>query len=219
MIANLNCDTLKGTVENNNRICGILAANPVIGWRFILNKYNESHKRIPKKMTSLPGFAPQLRSIVSKEKATEEVRQVMHIISSTLIYRPIKRVFDFISTPENDFQWQYGTLASTRLSEGIIGLGTCFQSVSHFMEYRIQSTFEVTEYEPNLKYEFKSTSGPLQSLTTYTFETTKNCTQVTVSMQANAINLIGLNENVLEKKMKRQLKDNLAMLKNILESG
>jgi hypothetical protein len=143
----------------------------------------------------------------------------MHVISSTLIYRPIKRVFDFISMPENDFQWQYGTLASTRLSEGIIGLGACFQSVGHFMEIRMQSTFEVTEYEPNQKYGFKSTSGPLQSFTTYTLEILKGSTKVTVSLQASAINLIGLNENVLEKKMKRQLKENLAMLKNILETG
>jgi hypothetical protein len=144
---------------------------------------------------------------------------MIHIISNTQIYQPIKRVFDFISTPENDFQWQYGTLASTRLPGGIIGLGANFQSVSHLMEQRIQSTFEVTAYEPNRKYGFKSISGPLQSFTTYTFEIVKNCTQVTVSLQANAVNLIGLNESVLEKKMKRQIKDNLAMLKSILEVG
>jgi hypothetical protein len=144
---------------------------------------------------------------------------MIHLVSNTKIYQPIKRVFDFISTPENDFQWQYGTLASTRLSEGIIGIGVCFQSVSHFMEYRIQSTFEVTEYEPNWRYGFKSISGPLQSFTIYTFEIIKSCTQVTISMQANAINLIGLNESVLEKKMKRQFRENLTMLKNILEAG
>jgi hypothetical protein len=73
----------------------------------------------------------------------------MHIISSTFIYRPIKQVFEFISIPENDFQWQYTTLASTRLSGGV-GLGTCFQSVSNFMENRIQSTYEVNEYEPTI---------------------------------------------------------------------
>jgi len=144
---------------------------------------------------------------------------VIEITCNTLIYRPIQRVFDFISTPENDFQWQYGTLASTRVSNGIIGLGANFQSVSHLMEQRIQSTFEVTEYEPNRKYGFKSISGPLQSFTTYTFEIIKTCTQVTLSMQANAINLIGLNESVLEKKLKRQIKEILAMLKNILETG
>lgn len=144
---------------------------------------------------------------------------MIHIISNTQIYQPIKRVFDFISTPENDFQWQYGTLASTRLSESLIGLGANFQSVSHLMEHRIQSTFEVTDYEPNRKYGFKSTSGPLQSFTAYTFEIMKNCTQVTVSVQANAVNLIGFNEKVLEKKMKRQIKEDLAMLKQILEVG
>jgi hypothetical protein len=144
---------------------------------------------------------------------------MIKIISNTQIYQPVKRVFDFISTPENDFQWQYGTLTSARLSEGVIGIGACFQCVSHLMDNRVQSTFEVTEYELNRKYGFRSISGPLQSFTTYTFEIIKSCTQVTVSMQANAINLIGLSENVLEKKMKRQLKENLAMLKNILEVG
>jgi len=144
---------------------------------------------------------------------------MIQILANTQIYQPIKRVFDFISTPENDFQWQYGTLASTRLSNGMIGLGANFQSVSHFMEHRIQSTFEVTAYETNLKYGFKSISGPLQSFTTYTFEIIKNCTQVNVSMQVNTVNLIGFNENVLEKKLKRQIKENLAMLKNILETG
>jgi hypothetical protein len=144
---------------------------------------------------------------------------VIDITCNTLIYRPIKRVFDFISTPENDFQWQYGTLSSSRLSGDLIGLGTNFQSVGHLMEYRIQSTFEVTAYEPNLKYGFKSTSGPLQSFTTYTLEIIKSCTQVSLSIQANVINLIGLNENVLEKKMKKQLKENLAMLKSILEAA
>ena len=143
----------------------------------------------------------------------------MHIISSTLIYRPIKKVFDFISMPENDFQWQYATLTSTRLSGEIIGTGACFQTISNFMENRIQSTFEVIEYEPNQKYGFKSTSGPLQSLTTYSLEIIKSCTKVTISLQANAVNQIGLNEHILEKKMKRQLKENLAMLKNILEAG
>ena len=143
---------------------------------------------------------------------------MININSSTLIYRPIKRVFDFISTPENDFQWQYGTLASTSITEGTTTVGNFFRSVGHLMGHRAQSTFEVTEYEPNKKYGFKSLSGPLQSFTTYTFNLAKGCTQVELSMQANAINLLHLNENVIEKKMKKQFKENLAMLKNILEA-
>lgn len=144
---------------------------------------------------------------------------MIQIISSTLISQPIKRVFEFICTPENDFQWQYETLASTQISEGVMRVGVCFRSDSHLMGHRTQSTFEVIEFEPNKRYGFKSLSGPLQSITSYTFEIARRYTQVKQSTQANVVNRIELNENVLEKKMKRQIKENLAMLKKILEVG
>ena len=145
--------------------------------------------------------------------------EVIQIITSTLIYQPIKRVFEFISTPENDFQWQYGTLASTRLPGQILGPGACFQSVGNFMGQRVQTTFEVVEYEPTSRYGFKSLSGPLQSFTVFTFEIAKGYTQVKMTMQANIVNMIEFSESILEKKMKRQFKENLAMLKNIMEVG
>ena len=144
---------------------------------------------------------------------------MIHIISSIHIYQPIKRVFEFISNPENDFQWQYGTLASTRISERIAALGTSFQTTGNFMGHRIQSTFEVTEFDPNKKYSFKSLTGPLQSFTTYTFALASGYTQLNLLTQANVVNFIELNENILEKKLKKQLKENLAMLKSILEVG
>lgn len=143
---------------------------------------------------------------------------MIEIKSSTFIYKPIQRVFEFISSPENDFQWQYGTLTSKRITEGDAKVGGSFQSVGHFLGHRAQSTYEVTEFDPNKKYVFKSLSGPLQSFTTYTFNIAKGSTQVDLSIQANAINQMDLNENVLEKKMKKQIKENLAMLKNILEA-
>jgi hypothetical protein len=136
----------------------------------------------------------------------------------TMIYRPLKQVFDFVSTPENDFQWQYETLATTRLSEGQQQVGAFFRSIGHLMGHRIQGTFEVTEYEPNRKYGFKSLSGPLQSHTSYTFGMEKGCTQIDVSTQANVVNFFQVDEDVLEKKMKKQLKENLAMLKDLLEA-
>lgn len=144
---------------------------------------------------------------------------MINITASTLIYRPIQRVFEFVSTPENDFQWQYGTLASATLSGGASKIGMVFQSIGHLLGHRTQNTYEVTEYEPGRKYGFKSLSGPLNSFTTYTFNIARGCTQVELSLQANAINLIEFNENILEKKLKKQFKENLAILKNILEAA
>ncbi len=144
---------------------------------------------------------------------------MINLISSKLIYRPIKQVFDFISMPENDFQWQYGTLKSAQVSEGGVRVGAFFRSVGHFMGHRIQGTYEVTDYEPNKKYGFKSLSGPLHSQTVYTFELAGGGTKVNISTQAVAANLFQSDEGILEKKLKKQLKENLELLKDILEQS
>ena len=143
---------------------------------------------------------------------------MINLANSVLVYRPIKQVFDFISTAENDFQWKYGTLASAQVSEGAVGVGAFFRTIGHLMGRRVHETFEITEYEANQKYGFKSLSGPLQLQTLYTFEVSGGSTKISVSTQANVINFFQIRESILEKQLKKQLKENLAMLKGILET-
>ncbi len=142
---------------------------------------------------------------------------MINLNMDTVIYRPIKLVFDFVSTPENDFQWQYGTLVSSSLSDGTNTIGSFFRSIGHIMGRRAQGTFEVTEYEQNRKYGFKSLSGDLHFQTSYTFEVVDNSTKVNVSTQANLGKSSRVDERILERKMKEQLKENLKLLKELLE--
>jgi hypothetical protein len=142
---------------------------------------------------------------------------MIHIDMSTIIYRPVRQVFDFMSTPENDFQWQYGVLATARLSEGIGSMGTFFRSIGHLLGRRNLSTFEVTEYELNSKYGFKSISGPLHSQISYTFEMAEGGTRINVSTRTHVVSFFQMNERKLEKRIKNQLKENLTMLKGLLE--
>jgi uncharacterized protein YndB with AHSA1/START domain len=135
-----------------------------------------------------------------------------------MIYRPVSRVFNFMSAPENDFQWQHGTLASARLSEDARATGTYFRSIGHLMGQRNLSTFEVIEYEPNQRYAFKSLSGPFQLQTYYTFQIAGRSTKINISTQADVMDFFKVDERVLAKKMKRQLKEDLAILKNLLET-
>jgi len=144
---------------------------------------------------------------------------MIHLNSSVMIYRPIKQVFDFISAAENDFQWQYGTLESGQVSAGAIGVGTFFRSIGHLMGRRLHGTFEITEYEANKKYGFKSLSGPLQSQTLYTFEIAGGSTKINVSTQTSVADFSQTREGVLEKQLRKQLKENLIMLKGILEGN
>lgn len=143
---------------------------------------------------------------------------MINISSSINIYRPIKLVFDFITFSENDFQWQYGTLASAQFSEGS-ARGGFFRSIGHLMGRRINSTFEITDFEANKKYGFKSLSGPMDSQTLYTFEMDKGSTKINISTQASVTDFFQIKETILEKQLKKQLKENLAMLKKILETG
>ncbi len=137
---------------------------------------------------------------------------------STIIYRPVKQVFDFVSAPENDFQWQYGTLAAARLPDGADRQGSFFRTIGHLLGHRVQGVFEVTEYELNRKYAFRSVSGPLHLQTCYTFNIDSGSTRISIETQANAASIFDMNERVVERKMKKQLKENLALLKDLLEA-
>jgi hypothetical protein len=144
---------------------------------------------------------------------------MININVSTIIYSPVQQVFDFVSKPENDFQWQYGTLETARLSEDINNTGIQYRSIGHLMGRRNLSTYEVVKREPNTKYRIKSLSGPLHSQTSYTFEIVNSATKINVSIQASVADFHQMDEGLLEKSLRRQLKENLVLLKNLLEAS
>ena len=143
---------------------------------------------------------------------------MINLISSTLIERPVKQVFDFVTTPENDFQWRYGTLATAQLPKGSDSLQTFFRSIGHLMGRRNLGTFEITEFEPNKKYGFKSLSGPVHSSTTYTLENVSSGTRINVSVEASAPNFFHITEKLLWETMHIQLEEDVARLKTVLEA-
>ena len=144
---------------------------------------------------------------------------MINVNVSTIIDRPAQQVFDFVSEPENDFQWQYKILETARLSEDVNNTRIHYRSIGHFMGRRNLSIFEVAEYNPNKKYSIKFLSGPLHSQTSYTFETVNSGTKVNVSIQASLADFHQMDEVLVEKSLKKQLKENLALLKNLLEAS
>lgn len=134
-----------------------------------------------------------------------------------MIEAPIERVFNYMSTPENDFQWQYGILATATIPNRHNGMGIYFRSIGHLMGRRNLGTYEVMESSSNMKYRFKSITGPLHSQTTYTFKKVGDDTRVNISIRVGAVNFFRMNERILGRMMKKQLRENLAVLKELLE--
>jgi hypothetical protein len=143
---------------------------------------------------------------------------MVRIASSIDIHRPPAEVFEFITAASNDSEWQYGTLGSGQISAGAAGLGGSFRTVGHLMGRRVVSTFEVTEYDPHRKYGIRSMSGPLASHTLYTLEGTTRKTRVSVETLAIPQDISAPPRTGMERDMQRQLKDNLVMLKTVLEA-
>lgn len=133
------------------------------------------------------------------------------------IYRPLKQVFTFVITPENNFEWQYGTLASAQTSQGEICLGTRFRTVWLFMGRRIETLYQVTELEANKRYGFASLAGPVDSRAYYAFEMVKGGTRIQLSTETNPRGLFKT-EDAMVQKFKKQYQENLALLKNVLEA-
>ena len=139
-------------------------------------------------------------------------------MSSVLIDRPIRQVFDYVCTPENDFEWQYGTLATASIPKKNGAMQSFFRSIGHLLGRRNLSTFEVLEYEPDEKYGFRSLSGPVHSRTSYIFENVSGRTRIHIFIEASAPHFFKNTEALLEKTMRNQLEENVGMLKTILES-
>ena len=137
---------------------------------------------------------------------------------NALILRPVWEVFDFIADPENNPQWQYGSLGSVQLSSGDMQVGTLFSSIGHFMGRRIQSNFEVTEFETNKSYGFETISGPIQLQTSYNFEVVDRGTNVIVSSLINPGGFFKLIDPIVARTARKQFKENLIMLKKLLET-
>lgn len=144
---------------------------------------------------------------------------MIQLDSSIIIYWPLTTVFDFISSSANDFEWQYGTLSSNQVSAGSARVGSSFRSIGHLMGRRMIATFEITEYEANRQYGFRSLSGPLESHTLYTLETAGGRTMIRVTTQARPADASDVHEGVAEKYMQKELRDNLSMLKSVLEGA
>ena len=135
-----------------------------------------------------------------------------------VINRPVEEVYAYMSNPENNSQWQALCLGSAITSEGPIGVGTTFSDEIKFLGRRIKQIFEITEYDSNRKVSFKSISGPMPAKGSYTYESVKGGTKVTVVGEADPRGLFKLAKPIIAREGKREWETSLANLKDLVEA-
>ena len=112
--------------------------------------------------------------------------------ASTLIHKPVEDVFRFIGDGfyENYPKWSPEVVDLKPLSQGPLHLGSLARQVRVDHGHRTESTFKVTDYQPNRKLLFSGVKDPYRCI--YDLEPnlgSKSETRVTFTFELSEIEL------------------------------
>ena len=136
---------------------------------------------------------------------------------SVVINRPIEKVFEFMVDIENAPQWRQGLVEVKKLSDELV-VGARASEVLQFLGRRMETTYEITEYEPNKKFGFKTTSGPIPMEGGFNVEPEEGGTKVSFKIQGEAGGFFRLADPILARMVRRQVETDHANLKDLLEA-
>jgi uncharacterized protein YndB with AHSA1/START domain len=108
---------------------------------------------------------------------------------SIIIKCPVESVFQYIADFKNYPKWQHSILDCKKASEGLIGVGTIFETKMIYMKKRYTSPLQIVEYELNKKIVFcVNKFGIFKWFKgTFNFEKVNNSTKVTIHAQTDVV--------------------------------
>ena len=137
---------------------------------------------------------------------------------SVVINRSAEDIFPYLSEVQKAPEWQSGILEANQLSDGPPAVGTTSREVRHIFGRRLETTFEITEFEPHRKLSFKSTSGPFAMQGRYTLVPTEGGTRVTFVLEGKISGILKMAEPIVLGTAKRQMDTDFGNLKVLLEA-
>jgi uncharacterized protein YndB with AHSA1/START domain len=145
----------------------------------------------------------------------------MHLEYTIVINQPVEKVFNYVSNPVNLPEWQGPPTEIRDLQQttpGQLREGDRFTTVLQFLGRRYETPTEVSAYEPHRRLSYRGTEGPVPTQITFIFEEVPGGTRFTHSQEAEPGSFFGLAESLFEIEAKRQLRNDLETLKDLLEA-
>jgi uncharacterized protein YndB with AHSA1/START domain len=121
----------------------------------------------------------------------------------------VERVFRFVSDLETWPQW-HGSGQVEKTTPGPVGVGTTWAATGQVQGQPMVVTIEVTRYEPNSRFGFKLTSGPIQAQQAFTFQPVAGGTRLTTVLE--------LADPRMAQPARQQWDNDLLILKRLLET-
>jgi len=137
------------------------------------------------------------------------------------IERPAPHVFAFLAASERRQRWMSALKESKQVSDGPLGLGTRFRDVFEDHGQRFEIDAEIVEWEPHDKLVIELKASAFESRVTQLLAPGENGgTRLTTRMDTEYKSALArLMAGVVTGHAQKQLEDDLARLKEILESG
>lgn len=100
-------------------------------------------------------------SVRTRARAAGGGGRLVRVERDVFIRRSREYVFAYVTDPANDALWNSTIVETVLTSDGPLGAGSTLRSTIRFVGQHTDSTFEVTDYEPDRKMCVRSTSGPI----------------------------------------------------------
>ena len=140
------------------------------------------------------------------------------ITVSVTIDRPVDIVFAFTVDQCQLPKWQTGMLDSQIISDGVTGTGLQYRYTFETYGRKFETTGVITDFVPNRRYAFETTSGMIPISGEYAFETVRGRTRVTFSGELRTGGFARLLRPFVTSATEAHFEENLRQLKAELES-
>lgn len=143
----------------------------------------------------------------------------MRVERSETIDQPVDRVFEYVSTPENDPTWVPASLRHEMLSPAPMRVGSITEEDVSFLGRRMRYAWEITQYEPPTAFALRSISGPIPATIGVLLESPDGAhTKVILVGEVQLRGVYKPMELVMRMVAQQQFGTQLRTLKNLLES-
>jgi len=145
---------------------------------------------------------------------------MINVHQSTIINRPVPEVFAFVGDQTNAPRWQRGLETVRRIGGGPIEVGTRHEFVRKLIGRRMSGQNEYTVYEPDRIVAFKATSGGWPLEAAYEIAPAgEQATQLSSRIALQPSGAFRVLQPLFAAALKRDVRANLATLKDLLEAG
>ena len=133
-----------------------------------------------------------------------------------VIGRPADEVFEFLT----DFSNVPSGSIEVQRPEGSLGVGTTYVQVLRFLGKRIETTLEVTEFDPGRRFTLKTLSGPVPFEVRHTLDPAdgQGATRLRVELEGEPGGFFKLADALVERNAQRQIERDFATLKELVEA-